>query len=136
MRETDRLRAEADAARIRSFFAVNNVSFFVAANELGMSSDRVRMIAKKYGIQAGLRSERGIGAPKVAQPVEPNVWHRIAWRWNDRMSPWRECDDAPIGLDAVRTLCGLAPRSSAQPGHVCAQRTEGARTVLVYRVAK
>jgi hypothetical protein len=72
--------------------------------------------------------------PRAAAPA--GKWIAIAWRWRDKPGPWRVYDDAQLGLDQVRALCGLAPNTTPRPGHVCAHHVAGNKTVLVYQQVK
>ncbi len=68
------------------------------------------------------------------------TWQTIAWRWNDATKHvaqgetlWKEADDAPLSLDYVRELCGLAPRTEARAGCYVAQMRVGDQTVLLFK---
>ncbi len=68
------------------------------------------------------------------------TWQKIAWRYNDPgRNPgfpdvlWSECDDAPMRLDYVRELCGLAPRTQARRGCYAAQMRMGDKTFLLFK---
>jgi hypothetical protein len=63
-------------------------------------------------------------------------WTPIAWCWNMPRANeprWNECENAPLRLEYVRQIAGLARGHRAQPGCYVAQQRGPDVTYLVFK---